>query len=353
MLNIDTSSPVMISGATGYVAGHIVKLLLEAGVTVHAPVRDPSKAEKLKYLNEIAENSPGQIKYFKANLMDDGSYGEAMAGCSIVFHTASPFTTDVKDPQKELIDPALLGTRNVLEEANRTESVRRVVLTSSCAAIYGDNADVQKAPGGVLTEEVWNTTSSLNHQPYSYSKTVAEREAWKIAKQQSRWDLVVINPSLVIGPGINPHATSESFSLIRQIGDGSMKSGAPRFGFGAVDVRDLAYAHLAAAYVPEAKGRHIISGHNTDLFDMAQTLLDRYGNDYPIPRRVMPKWLVWLVAPMINKAMTRKIVSLNVNVPWRADNGKSIRELGVSYRPLAESMNDMFQQLVESGAFKK
>lgn len=353
MFTIDRTLPVMISGATGYVAGHIVKRLLEAGVVVHAPVREPSRGEKVKYLNEVAAQTPGTIKYFQADLLDEGSYGEAMEGCGIVFHTASPFTTDVNDPQQELVDPAVLGTGNVLEEANRRESVRRVVLTSSCAAIYSDNADIAKAPGGVLTEDVWNTTSSLTHQPYSYSKTVAEREAWKIVEQQSRWDLVVLNPSLVIGPGLNPHATSESFALIKQLGDGSLKLGAPRFGFGCVDVRDVAYAHVAAAYKPEAAGRYIISGHSTDLFEMAQTLLPEYGDEYPIPRRVMPKWLAWLLAPLVNKAMTRKMVSRSVNIPWKADNSKSIRELGVTYRPLKESMNDMFAQLVASNAFEQ
>ena len=346
---IDTANPVMVTGATGYVAGQLMKRLLESGVTVHAAVRDPSKEEKLKYLNEIAANSPGSIKYFKSDLLREGSYGEAMEGCSIVFHTASPFTINVEDPQKELVDPAVLGTENVLEEANRQPSVKRVVLTSSCAAIYGDNADCQTAPGGVLTEEVWNKTSSLNHQAYSFSKTEAEKAAWEIVEKQDRWDLVVINPSLVVGPGINPHATSESFSLIKQFGDGSMKAGAPRYGMGCVDVRDLAVAHMAAAYNPEAKGRHIISGHNSDMFQMAQTLIPKYGDKYPLPRKAMAKWLVWLVAPFIDKTMTRKIISLNVNVPWKADNSKSKHELGVTYRPLEESLNEMFQQLIDCG----
>ncbi|MEO1086854.1 MAG: NAD-dependent epimerase/dehydratase family protein, partial [Acidobacteriota bacterium] len=334
--------------ATGYVAGHIVKRLLEAGVTVHAAVRDPSRADKLKFLNDIASRSPGDIKYFKADLLHDGSYAEAMRDCAIVFHTASPFTIDVKDPQKELVDPAVLGTRNVLEEANRQDSVRRVVVTSSCAAIYGDNADCQAAPGGVLTEEVWNQTSSLDHQPYSYSKAQAEKAAWDIADQQSRWQLVVVNPCLVIGPGIHPHATSESFALVKQFGDGSLKSGAPRFGFGAVDVRDLAVAHLAAAYLPGANGRNIIAGHQTDLFEMAQTLVPKYGDRYPLPKKPMPKWLVWMVAPFINKAMTRKIIALNVDVPWKADNSKGRRELGLAYRPLEDSLNEMFQQMIDS-----
>ncbi len=348
-MHIETTAPVMVTGATGYVAGWLVKRLLEEGLTVHAAVRDPENADKLKYLNEIAASAPGRIRFFKADLLDQGSYAESMKGCTVVFHTASPFVIDVKDPQRDLVDPARLGTRNVLEEATRTASVRRVVLTSSCAAIYGDNADLDRTPDGLFTEEVWNTTSSLAHQPYSYSKTVAEREAWKIVEKQDRWDLVVINPSFVIGPGINPYATSESFRLVRQFGDGTMKTGVPRIGVGVVDVRDVAEAHLKAAFTPEARGRYITSGHNTDFYELARILLDRYGDDYPIPRRAMPKWLVWLVGPLVNKAMTRKMVELNVDRPWRADNGKGVRELGMTYRPLKESIEDFFQQMIDSG----
>jgi dihydroflavonol-4-reductase len=348
-MQIEKTAPVMVTGATGYVAGWLVKRLLEEGLTVHAPVRDPENAGKLKYLNEIAASTPGQIRFFRADLLDQGSYAEAMEGCAIVFHTASPFVIDVKDPQRDLVDPARLGTRNVLEEASRTRSVRRVVLTSSCAAIYGDNADLDRTPDGVFTEEIWNTTSSLDHQPYSYSKTVAEKEAWRIYEAQDRWDLVVINPSFVIGPGINPYATSESFRLIRQFGDGTMRTGVPRIGVGVVDVRDLAEAHLRAAFTPEASGRYITSGHNTDFHELAQALLERYGNDYPIPRRVMPKWLVWLVGPLVNKAMTRKMVALNVDRPWRADNSRGVRELGITYRPFRESIEDFFQQMIDSG----
>ncbi|SHJ30170.1 3-beta hydroxysteroid dehydrogenase/isomerase family protein [Shimia gijangensis] len=185
-MKIDTKSPVMITGATGYVAGWIVKGLLDAGLTVHAPVRDPDNSEKLQHLTNLAANSAGEIKFFKADLLDEGSYDEAMQGCAVVFHTASPFTINVKDAQKELIDPAVNGTRNVLTQARKTDSVKRIVLTSSCAAIYTDASDCAKAPNGTLTEDIWNTTSSLDYQPYSYSKTLAEKEAWKIADAQSQ-----------------------------------------------------------------------------------------------------------------------------------------------------------------------
>lgn len=348
MVNIDTSKPVMVSGATGYVAGWIVKGLLDAGCTVHAAVRDPSRTDKVKHLTDIADAGPGTIKFFAADLMQDGSYDEAMAGSGVVFHTASPFTIDVKDPQKELIDPAVHGTTTVLESANRTPSVTRVVVTSSCAAIYGDNVDIAKAPDGRIDESVWNTSSNLEHGAYSYSKTLAEQAAWKLAEAQDRWKLVVINPSLVIGPALQDKPTSESFSLVKQMGDGTMRMGAPKWGFGVVDVRDLAQAHIAAGFVPEANGRNIISGHETTLFDMSQELKDKYGQ-YPLPRGAAPKWLVWLMAPFMGGGMTRKIVSGNVNVPWRGDNSKGRRELGVTYRPLKNSMEEMFQQMLDAG----
>ncbi len=353
MTTIDTSSPVMITGATGYVAGWVVRRLLEGGATVQAPVRNPDNPDKVEHLQEMADAGPGEIRFFRADLLAEGSYAEAMQGCGTVIHTASPFTSNIRDPQKELVDPAKLGTRNVLEQANRTASVRRVVVTSSCAAIYGDNADIARAPGGILTEEVWNTSSSLEHGAYSYSKTVAEQEAWKIADAQDRWKLVVVNPSLVIGPAIYSRPTSESFSLMKQMGDGSMKMGAPRWRIGAVDVRDLAAAHLAAAFKSEANGRNIISARETDFLELGRCLLEKYGDDFPIPRKPLPKWLLWLVGPMLDRNMTRRAVSLNVNIPWRADNSKSIRELGVSYRPLQTSAEDMFQFMIDAGYFAK
>ncbi len=197
MTTIDKSKPVLVTGATGYVAGWLIKELLKDGITVHAAVRNPLDKKKTAHLDEIAAKSKGSIRYFKSDLLTEGSYFEAMQGCELVFHTASPFTTNVKDPQKELIEPAVKGTENVLNTANNTASVKRVVVTSSCAAIYTDASDCAMAPDGIVTEEIWNTTASLDYQPYSYSKTLAEKKAWEIAGKQSQWDLVTINPALV------------------------------------------------------------------------------------------------------------------------------------------------------------
>jgi len=255
--------------------------------------------------------------------------------------------------KKELIDPALKGTRNVLEEAKKHDSIKRVVLTSSVAAMYGDNIDLNSTEKNTFDENTWNSSSSVEHQPYSYSKLLAEKEAWRISKEQDNWDLVVINPSLVIGPGINPYGTSESFNILKQFGDGTMKTGVPHFELGAVDVRDIAQAHFKAAFNPKANGRYVASAHNTSFFEMAQTLNEKYGNEFPLPKKVLPKWLIWLVGPILNKGMTRKMVSLNMGLPFRADNSKIQKDLGINFRPLGITMNEFFSQLVEANYFKR
>ena len=346
---VNTDKPVMVSGATGYIAGRVVERLLQAGLTVHATVRDPSNTERLAYLEELAAHNPGSLRFFAANLLEEGSFAEAMEGCGVVFHVASPFVASTNDPQKTLVEPAVNGTRNVMEQAGATPSVERVVLTGSCGAIYCDNADLELTEGGVFTEEHWNTTSSLEYGAYSYSKTLAEKEAWRLAEAQSRYSLVVLNPSMVMGPGVAVHAGSESVVLFKQFGDGSLKPGVPDLGMGIVDIRDVAEAHLRAAFTPEASGRIIISGHNTSFPEMAKTLVPTFGDRFPIPRRVMPKFILWLVGSFVNPALTRSYVSKNVGWPWKGDSSKSVRVLGMTYRPLQETTVDMFQQLVDAG----
>lgn len=349
----DTSKPALVTGATGYIAGWLVKNLLEQGITVHAAVRDPSKTDKFAHLTALVKDNPGQLKFFKADLLDDGAYNEAMAGCGVVFHTASPFTSTFKDAQKELVDPAVNGTRNVLETANRTDSVTRVVVTSSVAAIYGDVVDCLSMPNGTMTEEIWNTTSNLNHQAYSYSKTQAEKAAWDIANAQDRWKLVTINPSFVLGPGVTLQPNSESVAIMTQLGDGTMKMGVPSFEIGIVDVRDVAEAHMRAGYVENAEGRHITSAKMMTLLEIGQTLQKKFGTKYPFPKSTAPKWLLWLFGPIVNRLFTRKMISKNVGHAWKADNSKSKEMLGMKYRNTETAVTEMFQQMIDAGIFKK
>ena len=348
MATIDKTKPVLVTGATGYIAGWLIKQLLENGITVHAAVRNPNDEKKLAHLNALAKKTGGKIIYFKSDLLSPGAYTDAIKDCELVFHLASPFILDVKDPQKDLIDPALLGTSNVLASVNQTPTVKRVVLTSSCAAIYTDAIDCQKAPGGILTEDCWNTTSSVNYQPYSYSKTLAEKKAWEIVEKQSRWDLVTINPSLVMGPMLDAKGTtSESLNILKQMGDGTMKAGAPEMGIGLVDVRDVANAHFLAGYTPLAKGRYITSAYNTNFLEMALALQAKFGKQFPIPSRKLPKWLLMLIGPFLNKQLTRRYIKNNVGVDWKADNSKIVKDFNIQFKPLKETMEDAFQVLVD------
>ncbi|MGJ3232156.1 MAG: NAD-dependent epimerase/dehydratase family protein [Oceanicaulis sp.] len=344
----DTTKPVLVTGATGFVAGWLVKRLLELGYTVHAAVRDPDNAGKRAHLDRMAEESPGAIRYFAADLNQPGSFDEAAQGCRVIFHTASPFTSKIKDPQADLVDPAVNGTMTVLAAADKADSVERVVLTSSCAAIYGDNRDVSEAPGQCLTEDVWNTSSSVEHQAYSYSKTAAERAAWEFAGAQARWRLVVVNPSFILGPSLNEKPTSESFAVVRQLSDGTMKTGAPPYEIGAVDVRDVAEAHVRAAFIAGAEGRHIVSAVNTSFLEMGRMLRDQVGEG-PFPTRELPKFMVWLVGPMLNPMLTRKMVSRNMGWAFCADNSKSKRALGLAYRDIAPALGEMHNQLKAAG----
>lgn len=340
---VDASAPVLVTGASGYLGSWITRALLDAGVTVHAAVRDPGATTKVTHLLRAAKGAPGELRLFAADLLEHGSYAEAMDGTRVVIHTASPFTRSVGDPRRDLVDPALEGTRNVLRSVEANPSVRRVVLTSSVAAVFGDAVDVEARPGGVIDEHQWNDTSSLTREPYSYPKTLAEREAWRIADGQDRWHLVTINPALVIGPALNPDTTSESFTIVTQLIDGTARWGVPRIGVTVVDVREVARAHIAAAFLPGARGRHIVAAEDTDTAALAMSLRPRFASSLPPPSRALPTSLLRVVAPMVG--LERDYVRRNAGRTVRADASKSRRELGMRYRPVQESMEDMVEQM--------
>ena len=136
------------------------------------------------------------------------------------------------------------------------------------------------------------------------------------------------------------------------LGDGQMKMGTAKIGMGIVDVRDVALAHYKAGFTPAAKGRYITAAHNSDFLEMGTVLLPKYGDSFPLPRKALPKWLLMIVGPMTNKLFTRKFIRNNVNIPWKADNSKIKNELGMSFRPLKETMEDAFQVLIDKKILK-
>jgi nucleoside-diphosphate-sugar epimerase len=225
-----------------------------------------------------------------------------------------------------LVDPAVKGTANVLTSVAKTPSVKRVVLTSSCYAVLTDAADCALGKDGWATEEMWNSTASIAYMPYAYSKKAAEEEAWKIAYAQS----------------------PESYQFVQMVGNGVMASGAPDLALFMVDVRDVATAHVRAAFTPEAEGRFILVGTNTSLLKMVGTIGDNDKfKDYPLPTFGMPKLLVWLLAPYIG--MTRTGIWRGVGWEAKVDNSKSKEILKMEYKPMATTMSDMFRQMVDAG----
>ena len=350
-MNIDQTKPILVTGASGYIASWIVKFLLDGGHIVHATVRDPAKSSSVAHLLKLAAGASGTLKLFQADLLAQGSFDEAMQGVELVIHTASPFILDgYKDAHEALIRPALEGTQNVLNSVERTPSVKRVVLTSSVAAAYGEAVDLLREPNQTATEDSWNTSSSLAHQPYSYSKTVAEQAAWAANKLQSRWDLVCINPSLVLGPALTTSSASGSIGVLKQCGDGTMAVAAPDLSFGVVDVRDVAQAHISAGFNPSAQGRYLISAQSMSLLQIGQTLRHKYSR-YPLPKRVMPKFILMLLAPLVGQ--TRAFIKHNVGYAVRIDTQKIQRELGVQYRDVQSTLEAHFQQMIDDGLIKK
>lgn len=341
---------VLVTGASGYIAGWIIKYLLEEGHTVHGTVRDPAKAT---HLQKLAEGARGTLTLFKADLLTAGSFDVAMQGCSLVMHTASPFVLEgYTDANEALVRPALEGTRNVLEAVNRTESVKRVVLTSSVVSIFGDNDEILKKADGRFDESDWNVTSTLEHGPYAYSKVLAEREAWKIQTSQSRWDMVTINPAMVNGPSLTPTSHSASIDILMQLADGRLRTGVPDLRFGIVDVREVARAHILAGFNPDASGRYILSNEVLSMFAMANILRQRHGKGFAFPLIQLPKAVVWLVGPVLG-TITRDFITRNVGHTVQFDNRRSREQLGVKYRPVAETLGEHFQQLLDDGLLKK
>mgnify|MGYP002338706945 CR=1 FL=1 len=336
----------LVTGGTGYIASWVVKYLLEEGQTVHTTVRDKKNEEKNKHLYDLDNKLPGSLKIFEADLLEKGSFSEAMEGVDHVIHMASPFkVSGIKDPQKQLIDPALKGTQNVLDTVNATETVKRVVLTSSVVAIYGDNNEIGQTKNGYFTEKHWNETSNLKHQPYAYSKTLAELEAWRYEKNQDRWKLVTINPGFVMGPSLSKRTDSTSISFMQSLLKGDFKQGLPDLYFGVVDVRDVARAHIKAAQERSAKGRHIMVSESMPAIDMVNILRYEFDSKYPLPKKKLPKSMLYIFGPM--QGFNWKYIRKNIGVPLKFDNSYSKENLGINFTPVKETLIEHANQLIQ------
>jgi len=346
---INKSAPILVTGGTGYLALWIIKQLLDKGLNVRATVRNSSNKEKNKYLLKLGEDSNGTLELFEADLLVNSSFDESMNDCELVFHTASPFQMEnIKDPQKELVDPALKGTKNVLESVNKTNTVKRVVLTSSCASIYQDAKDTKEK---TLDENSWNTKSSLKDNPYMFSKKIAEKTAWEISESQNRWDLITMNPGFILGPSLSNRIDSFSIDFMLSMLNGKNKSGVPALSFPVVDVRDVAKAQILGAFNPDTSGRHIIfSGESPFFLEIAEILRNEYGGKYPLPTKNVPKPLLYMAAPFLK--IKWSFLKNNLGIRPQLDNKYSKRDLGIKYRLIKESIIEHAVQLIQSGLIK-
>ena len=346
MSPIATPTQVLVTGGSGYIASWIIKYLLDEGHTVRATVRNLNDKHKYAHLEQLAASAPGTLEMWEADLLQPGSFDEDIHGCEVVFHVASPFIPfGTKDPMNQLIRPAVDGTRNVLEAVSRAGTVKRVVLTSSIVAMYGDAKDLASYPNQQVQPDSWNQTSNEKHQPYPYSKRLAEEEAWKVAKDQD-WDLVVMNPGFVLGPSLTPRKDSSSIQIMLQLIDGTMKRGAPEIYLGTADVRDVARAHIKAAFTLAAKDRYIITHETANFFELGK-LLQKHFPQLPLPTGNLPRWVALMLGPLMG--MTYKYLNRNIGYPLAFNNEASKQDLGLEYTPLETTVVDMVQQLAKDG----
>lgn len=332
---------ILVTGGTGYIGSWVVKELLEKGYRVRVPVRSFNRKDKYLHLQSLP-NSTNLLELFEADLLIDGAFDEAAEGTDAIIHMASPFTLRFKDPQRDLVDPAVKGTRNVLGAASKSSTVKRVVLTSSVAAVHGDNIDMEEQGLTEFTEENYNTTSSLKHQPYSFSKVQAEREAWRINAEQSKWELVVINPALVLGPSLAGNSNSESLQIMKDLLSGKYRFGAPDLYFGFVDVRDVAKAHVLALENPSVSGRFIIAERVANFMELVAIVNNKFPGQFKLPKMVAPKWLLYFVSPLFG--LSPRFVARNVGYRVAFSTSRSRQELGLGYTPFEHTVVDMVNQ---------
>nr|CAB3492699.1 unnamed protein product [Digitaria exilis] len=264
---------VMVTGASGFIGSTLVRGLLDRGYNVHAGVLNPDDKAETDHLLRLA--SDGRLRIFRCDLFDGAALLDAARGCSGVFHLASPCIVDaVTDPQRQLIVPAVEGTLNVLRAAKEAGGVRRVVVTSSIAAIVPSPG---WPSGEVRDERCWADVDYCDKHGlwYSASKTLAEEAAWKFAEEKGL-DVVTLNPGAVLGP-IIPPTISSSMSVLLRLLQGSTED-YKDIWMGAVHVEDVALAHILLFENPSASGRHICSQSISHWSDFAAKVAELYPN---------------------------------------------------------------------------
>lgn len=333
---------VLVTGATGFVATHLILALLNKGYSVRGTARSASKAAALKDILSAYAGRPIDIELVSADLNADAGWAEAMDGVSFVQHVASPFPPTEPKTADELIRPAVDGTLRVLK-ASKAAGIARIVLTSSVAAV---DAGWGKQTPDVYDESHW---SKLNGpQPvsfYAQSKTLAEKAAWDFVRGQGKGlELAVICPTAVLGPAMSKDV-STSLSMVIAPMRRAMPA-YPRLHQGIVDVRDVAQAHIAAMERPEANGERFIACTETLWFKEVGAILQAAYPDRRFPKGEFSTWFLRLMS-IVNPRLRPLLPNLNRRRNY--NNRKAIDVLGISFIPAKDAILASAESAVKLG----